>query len=82
MRAADKLRSDQGVLRPEDRGVNRLQRIPPDVVVAVARTRREVCLADAVLAECVQHFHLVVFRNRINFRKPCLALRLRCLSER
>ena len=81
MGAAHKLRANQRILGAEDRGIHRLQGITTEVVVAVTGARRKMCFADAMLSQRIEHLHLVVLGNRIDFRKTRLALRLCLLSQ-
>ena len=81
MGAAHKLRANQCILGAENRGINCLQRITAEVVIAVTGARRKMCFTDAMLSQRIEYLHLVVLGNRIDFSKARLALRLCLLSQ-
>ena len=70
MRAADKVVAHQRVLGFKDRGVDAVERVAPEIVIAVARGAAEIALADARLLKRLDHLDLVVFLNVLDLPQP------------
>ena len=66
MGAVDELHPHQGVLRAENIGVNLIQGVPAQVVIAVAGGAGEVGLRHPVLLEGGEHLLRILLRHRVN----------------
>ena len=66
MGAVDELQAHQGVLSAEDVGVDLIQGVPAQIVVAVAGGAGEVGLRHPVFLEGRQHLAGVLLRNGVD----------------
>ena len=66
MCSADDLAAHKRILCAEDIGINALQGISSDVVIAIAAGADEVCLTDAGVLHGLHHLQLVVFCDLVN----------------
>ena len=74
MRTGRNQRRHYGFFRIEHIGIQRIQRIPSDIVVPVAARRRKMPQRDFVRAESVQYFFLILVRRFVDSCKLRAAL--------
>ena len=75
MSAVDKLDPHQGGLGAEEIGIDLVQLVPAQVVVAVSGRPGKIVLRHAVFLERAQHPLGVLCRNGVNMSKPLGKLR-------
>ena len=81
MSSVDKLQADQRRLRSKEIGVNLIQLVPPQIVVAVAGGSGKIGLRHPMLLECRQNTSGIFLGNGVNTVKLLSQLSLRLVPQ-
>ena len=74
------LGAHQSILRVENVRVDRLQGVPPQIVITVTCGSQQAGLADLILLHGMKNLQLVVFGNIVYLLKAFLQLLNNCIS--